>query len=168
MGKRDNDKFERKPRANSFKHGYRYANEGKPALEYKSWSGIKRRVLNPSDALYSYYGGRGIDMDPRWEVFTNFLEDIGPAPSKKHSVERVDNNKGYWKSNVKWATRKEQASNKRSTIRVNWLGYETCLKEACTTLCWNYKTVHRWLKEGKSLSYIDKRAKELWVKDQTL
>jgi len=151
----------------NYKHGHRGSRGGKPSLEYSSWSGVKKRVFNPKDKLYPYYGGRGIDMDPNWQDFCIFLADVGPAPDEKHSLERVDNSLGYWKHNVKWATRQEQACNKRSTIRVNWLGRETCLKEACVSFGWAYKTVHGWRKKGYTDQQIKERAEVLWAKDQT-
>lgn len=106
-------------------------------------------------------------MDPSWQDFRNFLADVGEAPDGNYSLERVNNDLGYWKNNVKWATRQEQACNKRSTIRVNWLGRETCLKEACVSFGWNYKTVHNWRKNGLTDRQIKERAEALWVKDQT-
>jgi len=151
---------------NNYKHGNRSSRNGNPSLEYNSWSGVKSRVLNPRDCLYPYYGGRGIDMDPAWCDFLTFLADVGPAPDEKHSLERIDNSLGYWKFNVKWATRQEQACNRRTTIRVSWLGRETCLKEACVSLGWAYKTVHGWRKKGLTDQQIEERAKVLWAEDQ--
>jgi hypothetical protein len=73
-----------------------------------------RRVINPKDKRYKDYGGRGIDIDPRWvKSFENFVGDMGYCPPGM-SIERIDNNKGYWKRNCKWATKEEQYSNMRS------------------------------------------------------
>jgi hypothetical protein len=82
---------------------------------YTIWCGIKQRCLNPKDKRYSSYGGRGIDVDPRWiSSFYHFLEDMGHAPDGL-SIDRIDNDKGYWKWNCKWSTDKEQKQNMRST-----------------------------------------------------
>jgi hypothetical protein len=59
------------------------------------------------------YAERGIDMDPRWRDFAVFLTEVGPRPSRYHSIDRIDNEKGYWPGNVRWATAKEQAQNRR-------------------------------------------------------
>jgi hypothetical protein len=78
---------------------------------------MKDRCLNSAHRSYPGYGGRGIGVDPRWlESFAAFIADVGPRPSPRHSLDRVDNDRGYWPDNVRWATRSEQASNRRRAI----------------------------------------------------
>jgi hypothetical protein len=80
------------------------------------WSGMKQRCLNPKCAAYCYYGGRGITVCDRWlESFENFFEDMGPRPSPDHSIDRINNDLGYFPENCAWRTRKEQMSNRRCT-----------------------------------------------------
>lgn len=146
----------------SFIHGHRYASYGKPTSEYQIWSGIKKRIHNPNCNIYQYYGGRGLDMDPRWDEFVNFLSDVGHRPSVEYSLDRLDNSKGYWKDNVRWATRTEQSRNRRNNIMVDWTGEDTCLKEACVFLGWRYKVVWSWVKRGRDFVWIKARAEELW------
>lgn len=144
-------------------HGHRYSNKGKPSPEYECWAGILKRVRNPRDKLYPYYGGRGISFDPSWVDFECFLSDVGPKPEGGYSLDRIDNDGDYRKDNVRWATRTTQSRNRRNNILVDWLGRETCLAEACESFGWRYKVVWRWyVKEKREYKWIQERAKELW------
>ncbi len=77
---------------------------------------MKTRCGNPNHADYPNWGGRGITYDPRWECFLTFYEDMGDRPSKKHCLERVDNEKGYSKDNCVWMLKIHQTRNQRNTI----------------------------------------------------
>ena len=82
-------------------------------VEYRAWKHMRERCMNPKCKAYKNYGGRGIVVCSRWQSFKNFFEDVGPKPSSKHTLERINNNLGYDKNNCKWATWSEQAKNKR-------------------------------------------------------
>jgi len=88
--------------------------------EYKSWSGMRDRCLNPADPAYSGYGGRGITIDPRWDTFESFFADMGPRPAAGYSIDRLDNDGPYSPENCRWATRTEQGRNKRNNFRVEF------------------------------------------------
>lgn len=100
--------------AQKFKHG-------KPP-EFNCWASMKQRCSNPALRSYKDYGGRGITVCERWrDSFLAFLEDMGKRPSPDHSIERIDVNGNYEPSNCRWATRKEQGRNKRTTRKVGGL-----------------------------------------------
>lgn len=84
---------------------------------YQVWSQIKQRCFNKNCPKFKNYGGRGIDMDPRWrESFATFEKELPPKPllEGRYSLGRIDNNKGYWPGNVRWETAFQQMRNTRA------------------------------------------------------
>ena len=76
---------------------------------------MKGRCLNPKHKAYPAYGGRGITVCEKWLKFENFLKDMGERPEGK-TLDRKDNDKGYYKGNCRWATSDEQYDNRGSVI----------------------------------------------------
>lgn len=88
--------------------------------EYRAWNGMLYRCTNPRSKSFKDYGGRGIVVCERWRhSFENFYADMGQRPSKKHSIDRKDNDGNYEPGNCRWATRSAQNSNRRILPRRN-------------------------------------------------
>lgn len=80
---------------------------------YWIWAEMIQRCTNRNNPNYKNYGGRGIAVCSSWRAFEQFIADMGPRPSRKHTLERIDNDAGYSPSNCKWVTRRENNRNKR-------------------------------------------------------
>lgn len=83
--------------------------------EYVSWSGMIARCMSPTNPAFPRYGGRGISVCERWLVFERFFEDMGPKPSARHSIDRINNDGNYEPGNCRWASSLEQQANRSST-----------------------------------------------------
>lgn len=99
--------------------------------EFRAWKHMRQRCTNENNPSFSNYGARGIKVCGRWIAsFDNFYKDMGPRPSNKHTLERIDNNKGYSPENCCWATRSDQSRNRRATVYVQYQGERLCLTDA--------------------------------------
>lgn len=84
--------------------------KGHETPEYRSWCAMRERCNRPRHHAYSRYGGRGVTIDPSWDDFAVFLQDMGPRP-KGTSLDRIKNELGYAPNNCRWATSTEQNRN---------------------------------------------------------
>lgn len=130
--------------------------------EHTTWRAIKGRCYEKSHIGYSRYGGRGITMSDEWKNdFQAFYRDMGPRPSPGHSIERDDNDKGYYKENCRWATRLEQANNTSRNIYCEFDGEIKSLPDWCRELNLSYPKMRRYIRKG--LSFED--AADLVIKE---
>lgn len=83
---------------------------------YETWRGMRQRVTNPNHEHYHYYGGRGIKLHESWNVFANFVADMGERPEGM-TLDRKNFNGNYEPSNCKWADPVTQANNRRNSIK---------------------------------------------------
>ena len=133
------------------KHGHsRNAseNKGKASPTYSSWCAMKTRCNNPNFTRYSDYGGRGITYDSAWEDYDNFLIDMGERPEGT-TLDRIDVNKGYCKSNCRWGTEEQQKRSRRDNHNVSYNGKTQCLKDWATELGISYTTLHSRINRSK-------------------
>lgn len=124
---------------------------------YHKWEGMIQRCYDVNSKDFKSYGGRGIFVCEHWRnSFETFLEDMGPRPSPKHSIDRFpDNNGNYEPGNCRWATAKEQARNRRNNRTMIFNGQE--------------KTVSEWAEIiGVQSCLLFKRIKMGWPNDEVL
>lgn len=127
----------------NLKHGH--TRQGNFSGEYKSWAAARGRCANPNNSRWDDYGGRGITICDRWlESFEAFYEDMGDRPTPKHTLERKDNDGPYSPDNCAWATRGEQANNKRDTLRVEHEGRQYSLAQLADHLGLNRQRLRHY------------------------
>lgn len=134
-------------------------NRGLPtqySQEYHIHNSMLRRCYVETHVGYPQYGGRGIRVCDRWrdkeKGFEHFLSDLGPRPTKNHSLDRVNPDGNYEPGNCKWATNKEQARNKRKSIFLPHpqTGVTVPAAEVAEFLGITYQSMRaRYIKEGK-------------------
>lgn len=124
--------------------------------EYVIWTTMKQRCHNPKAGGYDDYGARGISVCPQWrDSFETFLADMGSRPSKRHSLDRQDNDGNYEPGNCIWAEPVQQASNKRNNRMLTIGGEEATMAE------WSRRF-------GNPASLIHKRLSAGWNHDDAV
>ena len=100
------------------------------SVEFRAWAGLIDRCTRISRKDFARYGGRGVRVCVRWlESFPAFYADMGPRPSSKHSVDRINTDGDYEPSNCRWATAKEQRLNQRRTQLYTYQGVTGTLSD---------------------------------------
>lgn len=129
----------------SFNLSHGEAKKGRQTPEYRIWAGMIKRCSNENDSSFRHYGGRGIKVCDRWMgSYEEFLSDMGRRPSPHHSIDRYPDNDGpYSPENCRWATKQEQALNKRGTLTVLVGGENVPLLAECKRRGLKYSSIRQ-------------------------
>jgi hypothetical protein len=114
---------------------------------YLAWCAMRNRCDRAKDKSYAYYGGRGIKVSDRWQSFENFIADMGERPEGM-TIERVDSNGNYEPGNCRWASRTEQAHNKRNNVHLTANGKTQTMMEWAHELGVSHTAIVYRLKAG--------------------
>lgn len=134
--------------AHSITHGH--TKNRSRSRTYRVWVNMWSRCTNPNASQYADYGGRGISIDPAWRDFTVFLRDNGEAPEGM-TLDRIDNDGDYKPDNARWATKTEQANNRRSNRLITFNDETLTLANWSRRLNLKIGTLHARLKSGQSI-----------------
>ena len=148
-----------------FKHGF------SNTRIHVIWGDMKQRCNNKNFKHYKNYGARGITYCKKWETFEGFYEDMGSFYNKNLTIDRIDNNKGYFKENCRWVTRKIQAWNrrKRKNSTSKYIGVSFCKDRINQRKKWvasiginnKHKYLGRFKSEEEAAITYNKKAMEL-------
>jgi hypothetical protein len=90
--------------------------------EWMIWNSLRQRINNPRYKKACDYSQRGLKMAKRWDKYENFISDVGRRPNKRMSLGRINNDRGYFLSNCRWETSKQQMRNQRRTEWITFRG----------------------------------------------
>jgi hypothetical protein len=112
--------------------------------EYNIWCAMRARVGNSNNRHFKHYGGRGIKVCKEWDKsFEKFFSDMGPRPTSRHTIERINTNGDYEPQNTKWDTYKNQQRNRRNNHLIEVDGVSKCLTEWADISGINWSTIRR-------------------------
>jgi hypothetical protein len=131
--------------------------------EYRTWMGMKARCGNPNDKRFADYGGRGIRVCDRWlESFEAFLADMGPRPSSRHTIDRIDVDGGYEPGNCRWVAAAAQARNKRTNRIEEYRGVRASVAELCERFGADVRRVYWRIERGWTIADAIERPPRIW------
>ena len=104
---------------------YQIGIKGRNKLTAGSWKSMRLRCLNNKTKDYQRYGGRGIKIQKEWNLYQNFVNDMGDRPTKNHVIDRIDPNGNYEKSNCRWVLPKQSSRNTRRARKCLYNGVLT-------------------------------------------
>lgn len=124
--------------------------------EYYVWTNMKERCMNPKNEMFSMYGKRGIKVCDRWlgeDGFLNFYKDMGKRPvgedGRVFQIDRIDNDGNYEPNNCRWAHPRDNARNKRNTIKIALYGDEYVLQDICDMFGLKRTTIGEAIRLGR-------------------
>jgi hypothetical protein len=119
--------------------------------DHSRWWDMITRCYNKNSTSFKHYGGRGICVCDEWiQSFDKFMEDMGPPPTDKHTIDRINVNGNYCKKNCRWLTMKQQSLNRRNTKKIEYNGQNLSLSEWSEKLNFNHSVLGKRLKRGWS------------------
>lgn len=113
---------------------------------YVAWYNMRQRCQNPNHKNFDRYGGRGIEIDPRWDDFECFAVDMGPRPNG-HSLDRINNDLDYSPANCKWSTSLEQTNNRSSNLMLTHNGQTMSAADWDRHLGFRKNTINKRLRQ---------------------
>ena len=118
---------------------------------YRIWMNMRNRCNCRNSKAYAKYGGRGIDITPEWNNYDEFESwAVHNGYCDNLTLDRVDNNRGYYPDNCRWATPVQQANNRRSSVFYSYHGKRHTLAEWANIIGMNYKTLTNRIYRGAS------------------
>lgn len=125
------------------------------STEHIIWAGMKARCCNPNDPEFHNYGARGIGICDKWrDSFEAFLADMGPRPSRKHTLDRRNNELGYSPDNCRWATRDEQCNNRRGNVTLTHAGETLTVAQWSRRIGLSTTAIHQRIRLGWSIDRV--------------
>jgi hypothetical protein len=140
-------------RNNRLTHGASISSDPFIQKAYHAWFAMKGRCGNPRNHKWLMYGGVGITVSSEWiNSFESFLDHLGPPPSLKHSIDRIDGSRGYEPGNCRWATCLEQSRNRKclATLTVGGitkLAVEWCREHGVSSKLFHHRKKNGWSPE---------------------
>lgn len=145
------------------KHGHEIGRKKTPEL--RAWCKLKARCDDPNDKAYKYYGERGITYAKEWGEFIQFYADMGPRPSNKHFIDRIDVNGNYCKENCRWASAEDQANNKTNSVKIEINGVSKGITQWARDL--GIKRHGYYKNKDKFLELLKQKVEEKYGKEST-
>lgn len=133
---------------------------------YRTWIAMLSRCRNPNDPNFTNYGMRGISVCKKWYKFEKFLEDMGELPFPSAEIDRIDNEKGYFKENCRWVTKTQNSRNRRTTKRYPTHLGDMVQQELIEKIGWT-KNQFRWFKIRYGIEWILGRFKDNNLPERT-
>lgn len=114
--------------------------------EWRVWASMVRRCTMPSQKTWAHYGGRGIEC--RFSSVEEFVDCVGPRPSPKHQIDRIDNDGHYEPGNVRWVTRVANMRNRSNSLRLCYMGVDRPLIDWSEIFNVKYRTLRYRYQKG--------------------